>query len=131
MKNFSEFLAEDYSFRLGGSQQKGFDQNDRKKFDELKEGDVFYYWSRYKRLPLKVHFVRLWTSEEKARVVLYYSNGTTIDSCSLHAHPEQMLPTSVFSNSEYVAATNEVEFTEELKNEFKVDIKSEDIEEVK
>ena len=44
MKSFEQFIEESYNFRLGGSQQKGYDQNRVKKFIELKEGDELYYW---------------------------------------------------------------------------------------
>ena len=49
MKNFSEFLAEAYNFRLGGSQKKGFDQNvDAKLFNELEAGDKVYVYDEEK-----------------------------------------------------------------------------------
>ena len=45
MKTFSEYIREAVDFRLGGKQQKGFDQTKVKTFRELVEGDKFYYWS--------------------------------------------------------------------------------------
>ena len=45
MKLFSEYIKESYSFRLGGSQQKGYGQARVKTFAELKNGDEIYYWS--------------------------------------------------------------------------------------
>ena len=47
MKSFNEFLKESYSFRLGGSQQKGFDQNNQKTFAELEEGDHVFSYSQH------------------------------------------------------------------------------------
>ena len=44
MKSFKQFIEERYSFRLGGSQKKGFDQNGFKTLDKLVEGDKFYVW---------------------------------------------------------------------------------------
>ena len=44
MKSFSEYLKEAYSFRLGGSQQKGFEQNKVKSFKELEKGDTIYWY---------------------------------------------------------------------------------------
>ena len=40
MKSFSEYIAEAYNFRLGGSQRKGFDQ--LKAFNDLEIGDIVY-----------------------------------------------------------------------------------------
>ena len=50
MKSFSEYIKEAYSFRLGGSQKKGFDQNKAKTLAELKKGDKFYYWNLGKEI---------------------------------------------------------------------------------
>ena len=48
MKSFSEYIKEAYSFRLGGSQQKGFDQNvEAKNMSELKVGDEVYFVAHY------------------------------------------------------------------------------------
>ena len=41
MKSFEQYISESYSFRLGGSQKKGFNQ--AKVLNQLEEGDVFYY----------------------------------------------------------------------------------------
>ena len=46
MRSFDEYIKESYSFRLGGSQQKGFEQNKVKTFAELTERDVIFYWSK-------------------------------------------------------------------------------------
>ena len=45
MKSFSEYIKESYSFRLGGSHQKGFDQNKPKTFAQLEKGDLIFSWN--------------------------------------------------------------------------------------
>ena len=47
MRTFEQYIDESYSFRLGGSQKKGFDQNydHMKPFGELENGDTIYIYS--------------------------------------------------------------------------------------
>ena len=47
MKSFSEYIKEAYNFRLGGSQQKGFEQTKVKTLAELEKGDICYVYSDY------------------------------------------------------------------------------------
>ena len=42
MKTFEQYIDEAYNFRLGGSQQKGFEQTKVKTFSELERGDDIY-----------------------------------------------------------------------------------------
>ena len=46
VEDLKKEINEAYSFRLGGSQNKGYDQvNNHKTFNELKRGDKFYLWA--------------------------------------------------------------------------------------
>ena len=47
MRSFEQYIDESYSFRLGGSQNKGYEQNEVKikTFNELEEDDTFYFWN--------------------------------------------------------------------------------------
>ena len=42
MKSFSEYIKEAYSFRLGGSQKKGFEQTKQKAFKELEQDEFVF-----------------------------------------------------------------------------------------
>ena len=44
MRTFEQYIDEAYSFRLGGSQKKGFDQ--KQTFNELKVGDKVYQFAK-------------------------------------------------------------------------------------
>ena len=44
MKSFSEYIKEGYSFRLGGSQKKGYVQLTEKTLLNLEKGDEIYHW---------------------------------------------------------------------------------------
>ena len=44
MRTFEQYIDESYSFRLGGSRQKGFEQNAIKEFSGLDDGDIIYWW---------------------------------------------------------------------------------------
>ena len=44
VRDLTDVTNEAYNFRLGGSQQKGFNQNNYKKFNELEKGDTIYYY---------------------------------------------------------------------------------------
>ena len=48
MKTFEQYIREAVDFRLGGKQQKGFNQNaEGKNISELKEGDEIYFVAHY------------------------------------------------------------------------------------
>ena len=47
MRTFEQYIEEAYSFRLGGSQKKGFDQNGVKTFRKLEEGDIIYRYFKF------------------------------------------------------------------------------------
>ena len=91
MKSFEQYIKESYSFRLGGSQRKGFDQTEKKSFEELKPGDVFY------AIVLKnLEYDRWWEDTKhvlKERKEVKLSNGRNIvffDTKNIRYHfPEE------------------------------------------
>ena len=48
MRTFEQYIDEAYSFRLGGSQNKGYGQAAvENPFEDLKPGDVVYWWTSW------------------------------------------------------------------------------------
>ena len=54
MRTFEQYIDEAYNFRLGGSQQKGFNQEESKTFEELEDGDVLYVYGSNWPAPRRV-----------------------------------------------------------------------------
>ena len=115
MKSFSEYIKEAYNFRLGGSQQKGFDQNEVKTFGELEEGDIFYLYTIETRTAWKRTFIELRKEDAREKILYrtdrhggrYYINidGTDNENKSIYN-----------DNRFYIVATDEHLFMEELEN---------------
>jgi hypothetical protein len=61
MRTFEQYLKEAVDFRLGGKQQKGFDQ--KKTFADLEEGDAFYYavYDTRAEMNYALYYVRQYT----------------------------------------------------------------------
>ena len=126
INNTINVTNEAYSFRLGGSQQKGFDQTKIKKFGELEKGDIFYWYSCLNGRR-NIRKLRLFDDITfRDRTELKYSEE---HSCSM---PYNLKNFSVFSFStfygEWCAATNEEEFIAEVFEKFKYKIDPKKIE---
>jgi len=75
MKTFEQYIKEAVDFRLGGSQQKGYDK--AKTFAELKEGDEFFYIScdisRTEMFAMRIY--KLVKKIVSGKILLCYSNN--------------------------------------------------------
>ena len=70
-KKFDD-LYESYSFRLGGSKEKGFDKNMIKKsFKELEPGDVIYWYSKENGRTISAHeFEEMYIDEDGVSIIM-------------------------------------------------------------
>ena len=119
MKSFSEYIKEAIDFRLGGSRNKG--ESD-KTFEELKEGDAFYYAMYDKRegrdnevfciRQYKLGRKEKWNDKTK---FFFIERGAV---ASYFAVPNKYLDSTLFMGetdmSKQITSTDKDEFFEEL-----------------
>ena len=128
MKTFEQYIRESVDFRLGGNQQKGFEQTNYKSFAELKKGDKFYWF--YKRNTLESCTAQCYTFS--------YAKPYEDDQIMLHSNKlgyvcinkEQYdLPVFVdeMHDVTYVASTDYDLFVDTVKEETGIELKETDI----
>ena len=135
MKSFSEYIKESYSFRLGGSQQKGFDQNKIKTITQLEKGDIFYWFyrdfqghaSHDKAFKRKVNYITVDEFNKKLTISFSYSGRT--ESCLLKELDDFDITFYERSNDIglWCATTDEDLFIETLNSKYDANLTSEDI----
>ena len=132
MKSFSEYIKEDYSFRLGGSQQKGFDQTEAKTFAELEKGDAVYQWIDWYWKSYKFCFKRALGSKK------YITNGTWnvlqlyCDGLRFNIPNVNVDESCYYKNEKdnrFVLATSFKELQCTVKKEFNIDIDEKSVKE--
>ena len=117
MKSFNEYIEESYNFRLGGSQQKGFEQNKPlKTFAELEEGDKMYYARIFQnKLDGADAYNVIETKKETDVLKIIYASGWAREIPIDKANDSVYVYDFVNNSSKYVVATNEVEFLEKIE----------------
>ena len=126
MKKFSEYIKESYSFRLGGSQKKGFDQKATKTFAELEIGDTFYWWSNLMSNGKIYEYVLT------SKTYIYKKNYVRLPYTDKHElwiyRNDKYKEYSFSDETQWCIATSVERLVEVVKDEFDKDIKDFEIE---
>ena len=124
MKTFKQYIEEGYNFRLGGSQQKGFNQ--AKSFSELEDGDVFYSWNKDMGETARGCYFS-YKTEGRTYSNLYYNDGERhVIIAKKELDNSFVLPSEVSINTGimWCIATTFEELQEVVKETFKIDVKN-------
>ena len=116
-------VDESYSFRLGGSQKKGFNQTKYKSFAELKKGDVIYEFDSEEESAYE-HIFRELTDDD---IAITIKTTSAFGSNHLFTIYKDSLDDSFSINENICLATSEEQLLDVVKREFDVEIKDEDI----
>ena len=123
--DYTAGLTESYSFRLGGSQKKGFDQTKHKKLSELEEGDTIFVCRKYgsSKFCRKYTFVKFSSNgtkchisildTEKANVYVIYEAFDDMKEANTSCLEKEVLDYGGVKKT--VIATNEEEFIYSVK----------------
>ena len=103
MKSFEQYIEEAYNFRLGGSQNKGYEQNKVKTFGDLTVGDSYYVWDPTRT---EVHKFIIKNIEETSKAILFYYAD---ESYCCHSISKNKLEESIIEHIErdYIATSYE------------------------
>ena len=117
MKTLEQFIKEAYNFRLGGSQWKGFDQTEYKTFDELEDGDTFYYASLQsdKDSLWKNKFYKMEKGEEIASLYYYKGGRNAVELPIDNLNSSISVETLKYIFITHIVATNAEEIIKEIK----------------
>ena len=128
MLSFEQYVNEAYSFRLGGSQNKGYDQNEVKTFGELVRGDDLYIG--YKDKILVCTFLELRNDKENQIKFTYDGHSTESFSFTLMKNYEQLVDATIdiLDNfTQQYVCTNAEEIVEKVNKKYDTHFKVEDI----
>ena len=134
MKTCSQYIDEAYSFRLGGSQNKGFGQTEIKSFGELTEGDSILYMNSGPNLikkPVKLRINNVETNNDNIKFQCNYSDDYDVIVRIPHSHEDTKFydaPVGYGRNDFIVSGTDEDFFIDNLNYYHHLNFKVDDIE---
>ena len=114
-------IKESYNFRLGGSQQKGFDQTKAKPFDKLEKGDTVYYFSD--KFYLKISAVIFgYLKKTKFQSGDYYlkllDKNNNEEYNIVYLTPQEIKQTIAFNKDHEIVCTDKEEFIKTMREKF-------------
>ena len=125
MRTFEQYIDESYSFRLGGSQKKGFDQTKAKTIDDVKVGDViyFYYDKRKTDLPLRSYKIyNIEKTQKEIRFDIIKGGSASLIISKNHANPEY-----AYTHSGSIISADSDFLLELINNEYNTNYTIDDI----